>query len=104
MKFSSEPTPRGPIFCGQFDMSRLKFSSEIKNFDRDRNFRSRSIFFDRWALWELLAITIKKKLAVLRGKKKRPYCGLAGDKDVYRKSIESNLKYGWFTRKVANQI
>ena len=40
-KFSSEneiferATHSGPIFCGEFETSRLKFSSEIKNFDRD---------------------------------------------------------------------
>ena len=28
-------THRGPIFCGEIETSRLKFSSEIKNFDRD---------------------------------------------------------------------
>ena len=44
-------THRGPIFCGEIETSRLKFSSEIKNFDRDQKFRSGSIFFDRWALW-----------------------------------------------------
>ena len=32
--------------------SRLKISSEIKHFDRDQKFRSRSNFFDRWALWD----------------------------------------------------
>ena len=57
LKISSEneiferATHRGPIFCGEIETSRLKFSSEIKNFDRDRNFRSGSNFFDRWALW-----------------------------------------------------
>ena len=58
LKISSEneiferATHRGPIFCGQIETSRLKFSSEIKNFDRDQKFRSGSNFFDRWALWE----------------------------------------------------
>ena len=28
-------THRGPIFCAEIETSRLKFSSEIKNFDRD---------------------------------------------------------------------
>ena len=37
-------THRGPIFCGEVETSRLKFSSEIKNIDRDWNFRSRSNF------------------------------------------------------------
>ena len=45
-------THRGSIFSGEVETSRLKFSSAIKNFDRDRKFRSRSIFFDRWALWD----------------------------------------------------
>ena len=44
-------THRGPIFCGEIETSRLKFLSEIKNFDRDQIFRSRSNIFDRWALW-----------------------------------------------------
>ena len=44
-------THRSPIFCGEIETSRLKFSSEIKNFDRDWKFRSRSNVFDRWALW-----------------------------------------------------
>ena len=44
-------THRGPIFCGEIETSRLKFLSEIKNFDRDQKFQSRSNFFDRWALW-----------------------------------------------------
>ena len=35
---------RGPIFCGEIETSRLKFSSEIKNFDRDQKFRSGSNF------------------------------------------------------------
>ena len=47
-------THRGPIFCGEIETSRSKFSSEINNFDRDRKFRSRSNFFDRWALWASL--------------------------------------------------
>ena len=57
LKISSEneiferATHRGPIFCGEIETSRLKFSSEIKNFDRDQKFRSGSNFFDRWALW-----------------------------------------------------
>ena len=38
-------------FCGEIETSRLKFSSGIKNIDRDWKFRSRSNFFDRWALW-----------------------------------------------------
>ena len=33
-------THRGPIFCGEIETSRLKFSSEIKNFDRDQFFWS----------------------------------------------------------------
>ena len=54
LKISSEneiferATHRGPIFCGEIETSRLKFSSEIKNFDRDQKFRSGSNFFDRW--------------------------------------------------------
>ena len=44
-------THRGPIFCGEIETSRLKFSSEIKNFDRDWKFQARLNFFDRWALW-----------------------------------------------------
>ena len=48
-------THRGPIFCGEIEASRSKFSSEIKNFDRDQKFRSRSNFFDRWALWSRAA-------------------------------------------------
>ena len=36
-------THRGPIFCGEIETSRLKFSNEIKNFDRDQKFRSRSL-------------------------------------------------------------
>ena len=44
--------PPRPFFCGEIETSRLKISSEIKNFDRDWKFRSRSNFFDRWALWE----------------------------------------------------
>ena len=57
LKISSEneiferATHRGPIFGGEIETSRLKFSSEIKNFDRDQKFRSGSNFFDRWALW-----------------------------------------------------
>ena len=47
------PDHRGPIFCGEIEMSRLKLSSEIKNFDRDQKIRSGSNFFDRWALWDL---------------------------------------------------
>ena len=41
LKISSEnenferATHRGPIFCGEFETSRLKFASEIKKFDRD---------------------------------------------------------------------
>ena len=46
-------THRGPTFCGEIKTSRLTFSSEIKNFDRDWKFRSRSNFFYRWALWVL---------------------------------------------------
>ena len=59
LKISSEneiferATHHGPIFCGEIETSRLKFSSEIKNFDRDQKFRSGSNFFDRWALWEI---------------------------------------------------
>ena len=55
LKISSEneiferATHRGPIFCGEIETSRLKFSSEIKNFDRDQKFRSGSNIFDRWA-------------------------------------------------------
>ena len=52
MKFSSEPPTAALFFCGEIETSRLKFSSEIKNFDRDQKFRSGSNFFDRWALWE----------------------------------------------------
>ena len=57
VKISSEneiferATHHGPIFCGEIETSRLKFSSEIKNFDRDQKYRSGSNFFDRWALW-----------------------------------------------------
>ena len=64
LKISSEneiferATHRSPIFCGEIETSRLKFSSlKIKNFDRDQKFRSGSIFFDRWALWERLVWT-----------------------------------------------
>ena len=46
----------GPIFGGEIETSRLKFSSEIKNFDRDWKFRSRSNFFDRWALWATFCV------------------------------------------------
>ena len=47
-------THRGPIFGGEIETSRSKFSSlKIKNFDRDRKFRARLNFFDRWALWAL---------------------------------------------------
>ena len=63
LKISSEleiferATHRGPIFfCGEIETSRLKFSSEIKNFDRDQKFRSGSNFFDRWALWGSLVV------------------------------------------------
>ena len=52
MKFSSEPPTAALFFCGEIETSRLKFSSEIENFDRDQKFRSGSNFFDRWALWE----------------------------------------------------
>ena len=41
------------IFCGEIETSRLKLSSEIENFDRDRKFRSGANVFDRWALWVL---------------------------------------------------
>ena len=57
LKISSEneiferATHRGPIFCGEIETSRLKFSSEIKNVERDQKFRSGSNFFNRWALW-----------------------------------------------------
>ena len=51
MKFSSEPPTAALFFVGEIETSRLKFSSEIKNFDRDQKFRSGSNFFDRWALW-----------------------------------------------------
>ena len=48
MKFLSEPPAAARFFCGEIETSRLKFSSlKIKNFDRDRKFRSRSNFFDR---------------------------------------------------------
>ena len=43
MKFSSEP-PTAALFCGEIETSRSKFSSEIKNFDRDQKFRSGSNF------------------------------------------------------------
>ena len=61
MKFSSEPPAAALFFCGEIETSRLKFSSEIKNFDRDQKFRSGSNFFDRWALWDA---TKKKTLAI----------------------------------------
>ena len=57
LKISSEneiferATHRGPIFCGEIETLRLKFSSEIENFERDWKFRARLNFFDRWALW-----------------------------------------------------
>ena len=41
---SSEPPTAALFFCGEFETSRLKFSSEIKNFDRDWKFRARSNF------------------------------------------------------------
>ena len=51
LKISSEneiferATHRGPIFfCGEFETSRLKFSSEIKIFNRDWQFRARLKF------------------------------------------------------------
>ena len=43
MKFSSEP-PTAALFCGEIETSRLKFSSEIKKFDRDQNFDQDPIF------------------------------------------------------------
>ena len=43
-------THRGPILSGEIETSRLKFSSEIKNFDRDQKIRSGSNCFDRWAV------------------------------------------------------
>ena len=52
MKFSSEPPTAALFFVGEIETSRSKFSSEIKNFDRDQKFRSGSNFFDRWALWD----------------------------------------------------
>ena len=54
MRFSSGP-PTAALFLwgggGEIEMLRLKISSEIKIFDRDRKFRARLKFFDRWALW-----------------------------------------------------
>ena len=50
--FRASRPPR-PYFCGGIETSRLKCSSGIKNFDRDQKFRSRSNFFDRWALWDV---------------------------------------------------
>ena len=44
MKFSSEP-PTAALFCGEVETSRLKFSSEIKKFDRDWKFSSKIEFF-----------------------------------------------------------
>ena len=44
-------THRGPIFCGEIETSRLKFSSEIKNFDRDRKISIGIKFF--WSLGPL---------------------------------------------------
>ena len=39
-------THRGPIFCGEIETSRLKFSSEIKNFEIEiRNFDRDQTFF-----------------------------------------------------------
>ena len=35
MKFSSEPPTAALFFVGEIETSRLKFSSGIKNFDRD---------------------------------------------------------------------
>ena len=60
-------THRGPIFCGEIETSRLKFSSEIKNFDRDWKFRSRSNIFDRWALWLVLKpdVAIASEVSIL---------------------------------------
>ena len=49
-EFSSEneiferATHRSPILCGEVETSRLTFSSEIKNFDRDWKFRARFTF------------------------------------------------------------
>ena len=63
-KFRASHPPRPYFFVGEIETSRLKFSSEIKNFDRDQKFRSRSNFFDRWALWVLL-----------RQERVRKFCG-----------------------------
>ena len=62
MKFLSEPPTAALFFCGEIETSRLKFSSEIKNFDRDQKFRSGSNFFDRWALWDREKLTVKKTI------------------------------------------
>ena len=40
--------PPQPYFCGEFETSRLKPSSEIRNFDRDWKLRARLNFFDCW--------------------------------------------------------
>ena len=70
LKISSEneiferATHRGPIFCGEIETSRLKFSSEIKisieikNFDRDQFFLIVGPSGSRWGLskWGLQAI------------------------------------------------
>ena len=85
LKISSEneiferATHRGPIFCGEIDTSRLKFSSEIKNFDRDQKFRSGSNFFDRWALWVAPVCDLLRRLrsfALLCGHAFALFCAL----------------------------
>ena len=69
LKISSEieifecATHRSPIFCGEIDTLRLKFSIGIENFDRDWKFRSGLNFFDRWALWVPLS-TIQSEICL----------------------------------------
>ena len=65
MIFSSAPPTAALVFVGEIETSRLKFSSEINNFDRDSKFRSRSIFFDPWALWVEIPENSQQLLPVL---------------------------------------
>ena len=51
------PAPFRPFWI---ETSRLKFSSDIKTFDRDSKFRARLNFFDRWALWALHSKTAEE--------------------------------------------
>ena len=53
MKSSSEPPTEALFCCGEFETSRLTFSSEIKHFDPDRKFRARFIYNVCWSLGPL---------------------------------------------------